>query len=69
MRRIAALAALLAALLAAPAAAQSRSSVTLLHFSDYHAHAAPFYSEGQAGTAGIAGPRRGPRVRKFGTTT
>src|SRR5262245_46860299 len=34
--------------------AQQRSTVTLLHFSDYHSHAVPFYSEGQADTAGIA---------------
>lgn len=45
---------LLAALSAAPAAAQPRSTVTLLHFSDYHSHAVPFYAEGQADTAGIA---------------
>src|SRR5262245_44256165 len=30
------------------------TTVTLLHFSDYHSHAVPFYSEGQANTAGIA---------------
>jgi 5'-nucleotidase/UDP-sugar diphosphatase len=29
-------------------------TITLLHFSDYHSHAVPFYSEGEAGTAGIA---------------
>lgn len=45
---------LLAALSVAPAAAQSRSTATLLHFSDYHSHALPFYAEGQADTAGIA---------------
>lgn len=28
--------------------------VTLLHFSDYHAHAVPFFSEHQAGQGGIA---------------
>src|SRR5689334_3981809 len=44
----------LLALAATPAAAQSRSTITLLHFSDYHSHAVPFYSEGQANTAGIA---------------
>ncbi|HEY1014266.1 MAG TPA: 5'-nucleotidase C-terminal domain-containing protein [Herpetosiphonaceae bacterium] len=38
---------------AAPAAAQQRSTVTLLHFSDYHSHAVPFYAEGQTG-GGIA---------------
>jgi 5'-nucleotidase len=37
----------------APAAAQSRTTVTLLHFSDYHSHAVPLYSEGQADTAGL----------------
>lgn len=55
MKRIAALVLLaLFALSAAPAAAQSRATVTLLHFSDYHSHAVPFYSEGQADSAGIA---------------
>src|SRR5438477_823779 len=44
----------LLALGAAPAAAQSRATVTLLHFSDYHSHAVPLYSEGQADSAGIA---------------
>lgn len=29
-------------------------TITLLHFSDYHSHAVPFYSEGAAGQAGIA---------------
>src|SRR5215212_8894000 len=37
-----------------PALAQTRATVTLLHFSDYHSHALPFYSEGQANSAGIA---------------
>src|SRR5689334_22276838 len=37
-----------------PALAQTRATVTLLHFSDYHSHAVPFYSEGQADSAGIA---------------
>ncbi len=32
----------------------SRRTVTLLHFSDYHSHAVPFYSEGETNTAGIA---------------
>jgi 5'-nucleotidase len=45
---------LLLALLATPAAAQTRTTVTLLHFSDYHSHAVPLYSEGEADTAGIA---------------
>ncbi len=38
----------------APALAQDQATVTLLHFSDYHAHAVPFYGEGEADTAGIA---------------
>ena len=37
-----------------PAAAEQPTVVTLLHFSDYHSHAVPFYAEGQANTAGIA---------------
>ncbi|MBN1994774.1 MAG: 5'-nucleotidase C-terminal domain-containing protein [Anaerolineae bacterium] len=37
-----------------PALAQDGNTVTLLHFSDYHSHAAPFYAEGQANAAGIA---------------
>ncbi|MGA8809193.1 MAG: 5'-nucleotidase C-terminal domain-containing protein [Thermoanaerobaculia bacterium] len=37
------------------AAAQARTThVTLLHFSDYHSHALPFYSEGREGQGGIA---------------
>lgn len=36
-----------------PVAAQE-SVVTLLHFSDYHSHAVPFYAKGQANSAGIA---------------
>jgi 5'-nucleotidase len=39
---------------AAPVSAQSHATVTLLHFSDYHSHAVPLYSEGQADSAGIA---------------
>jgi len=36
-------------------AAQARTThVTLLHFSDYHSHALPFYSEGREGQGGIA---------------
>ncbi len=34
--------------------AQQDTTITLLHFSDYHAHAVPFYSEGEADTAGVA---------------
>ncbi len=37
-----------------PASAQESTTVTLLHFSDYHSHAVPFYSEKQHNTAGIA---------------
>ncbi|HEX3578189.1 MAG TPA: 5'-nucleotidase C-terminal domain-containing protein [Thermoanaerobaculia bacterium] len=37
------------------AAAQARTArVTLLHFSDYHSHALPFYSEGRERQGGIA---------------
>lgn len=39
---------------AVPVLAQQTTAVTLLHFSDYHSHAVPFYSEGQDDTAGIA---------------
>jgi 5'-nucleotidase len=45
---------LLLLLLGVSAFAQQRTVVTLLHFSDYHSHAVPFYSEGQGNTAGIA---------------
>ncbi len=44
---------LMAMLLLAAAPAPQTSTVTLLHFSDYHSHAVPFYAEGQADTAGI----------------
>ncbi|HXV97266.1 MAG TPA: 5'-nucleotidase C-terminal domain-containing protein [Anaerolineae bacterium] len=37
-----------------PALAQDQATVTLVHFSDYHSHAVPFYGEGEADTAGIA---------------
>jgi 5'-nucleotidase len=37
------------------AAAQAKTThVTLLHFSDYHSHALPFYSEGRESQGGIA---------------
>jgi 5'-nucleotidase len=37
------------------ASAHARTThVTLLHFSDYHSHALPFYSEGREGQGGIA---------------
>lgn len=44
----------LLALTITPVAAQRRATVTLVHFTDYHSHATPFYAEGQADTAGIA---------------
>lgn len=34
--------------------AQQDTTITLLHFSDYHSHAIPFYSEGEPDTAGVA---------------
>src|SRR5262249_24920694 len=37
-----------------PVSAAQHATVTLIHFSDYHSHAVPFYSEGQADNAGIA---------------
>lgn len=37
-----------------PGLAQDQTTITLLHFSDYHSHAVPFYAEGEADTAGIA---------------
>jgi 5'-nucleotidase/UDP-sugar diphosphatase len=37
-----------------PSLAQDQTTVTLVHFSDYHSHAVPFYAEGEADTAGIA---------------
>jgi 5'-nucleotidase/UDP-sugar diphosphatase len=45
---------LLFLLTAAPTFAQEGATVTLLHFSDYHSHAVPFYAEGQADAAGLA---------------
>ncbi|MBI3799553.1 MAG: bifunctional metallophosphatase/5'-nucleotidase, partial [Deltaproteobacteria bacterium] len=42
------------ALMYVPVATGQQTIVMLLHFSDYHSHAVPFYSEGQANTAGIA---------------
>ncbi len=53
MRRLIAVA-LLLFLSAVPAAAQTRQTVRLIHFSDYHSHAVPLYDEGQANTAGLA---------------
>lgn len=37
-----------------PVSAQQDITITLLHFSDYHSHAIPFYSEGATDTAGVA---------------
>jgi len=34
--------------------AQQDSTITVLHFSDYHSHAVPFYSEGEQDAAGVA---------------
>lgn len=45
---------LLFLLAVAPASAQGETTVTLLHLTDYHSHALPFYNEGKADTAGIA---------------
>jgi 5'-nucleotidase/UDP-sugar diphosphatase len=48
-------AAILALLPAVGVPAQgTTTTVTLLHFSDYHSHAVPFYSEGQPNQGGIA---------------
>jgi 5'-nucleotidase/UDP-sugar diphosphatase len=43
-------------LLGAPSvsAQQEDITITLLHFTDYHSHAVPFYSEGAADVAGVA---------------
>jgi 5'-nucleotidase len=57
MRRILALVLLAAVLGLAgglPVQAQQGNTVTLIHFSDYHSHAVPFYAAGQPNTAGIA---------------
>ncbi len=45
---------ILVALIQVPTSAQVKTTVTLLHFSDYHSHALPFYSEGDSDVAGIA---------------
>ncbi len=37
-----------------PLQAQEGTTITIVHFSDYHSHAVPFYAEGQANTAGLA---------------
>jgi 5'-nucleotidase len=41
-------------LVVVPVSAQEDTTVTILHFSDYHSHAVPFYAEGQANAAGLA---------------
>jgi 5'-nucleotidase len=47
------------------AAAHARTThVTLLHFSDYHSHALPFYSEGREGQGGVARAIRYLRAQK-----
>ena len=45
---------LLLLLIKVSAFAERHTTITLLHFSDYHSHAVPFYSEGQTNSAGIA---------------
>src|SRR5713101_4687204 len=45
---------LLLFLIEVSAFAERHTTVTLLHFSDYHPYAVPFYSEGQTNSAGIA---------------
>lgn len=46
--------ALLLLLTVSTVSAQQNNTITLLHFSDYHSHAVPFYSEGADNAAGIA---------------
>ncbi|HSJ55190.1 MAG TPA: bifunctional UDP-sugar hydrolase/5'-nucleotidase [Anaerolineae bacterium] len=41
-------------LAAVPGVTAQEATVTILHVSDYHSHAEPFYSEGRAGVGGIA---------------
>jgi 5'-nucleotidase len=41
-------------LAATPACAPRARRVTLVHLSDYHSHALPFYAEGREGQAGVA---------------
>jgi 5'-nucleotidase / UDP-sugar diphosphatase len=45
---------LLLALLAIPAVAKDPVTITLLHFSDYHSHAVPFWNDHQPGQGGLA---------------
>ena len=55
MKRLTLFVVILALLLpVVPVTAQETTTVTMVHFSDYHSHAVPFYSEGQDNTAGIA---------------
>ena len=46
--------ALLLGLSGRQASAQTTTTITVFHFSDYHSHAVPFYSEGANNQAGIA---------------
>ncbi|MEO6326532.1 MAG: bifunctional UDP-sugar hydrolase/5'-nucleotidase [Thermoanaerobaculia bacterium] len=41
-------------LLALPASAQKMERVTILHFTDYHSHAVPFFADGEKNVGGIA---------------
>jgi 2',3'-cyclic-nucleotide 2'-phosphodiesterase (5'-nucleotidase family) len=43
-----------AVMMPAALAQGGETKVTLVHLSDYHSHAVPFYSEGKANQAGIA---------------
>lgn len=54
MKKLALLLIALAAACTSSPPQADRRTVTLLHFSDYHSHAVPFYSEGETQTAGIA---------------
>ncbi len=45
---------LMTAMMPAARAQGGETQVTLVHFSDYHSHAVPFYSEGKPDQAGIA---------------
>lgn len=53
----------------AASAFASDSHVTLLHFSDYHSHALPFYAEGSASRGGIARAIRYLREAKHDPNT
>lgn len=51
---LSALLVLLSAIIALPTQAATETKVTIIHFSDYHSHAVPFYSEGKPNQAGLA---------------